>query len=387
MANTFILGAGFSVPAEFPSGQTLNQIFFKNLENNILKLSDEQWVWDEYDNSITQNGRLNTDYLNISFLLSELIETFQKETFLPFDYEEFFDWIHKDYDADLLKKSCNKVNKRLAVLDIPAYSGHLFKDPNINEYLRVQKCYSYLIADLLRRPYKRTENLKYYTRFIDSLKKDEKANIFTLNHDTLFEYLMQVNAISYSDGFSINNSMITNNEKEKMEVFNNDYNADIKLFKLHGSVDYYQFAEMKESDNGVYNYTGNYWFFKPKNYWDIHTASLIDPVTDQVIQSVNPDIKPQFLTGKSKAQMIDNHPIYKKLYSNLIDSLSTTNKLIIIGYSYRDKHINQLIKESLESRLLPIVNVNPYVRFPFRKNYSQNDIFELQNIDQLKCFT
>lgn len=383
MTTTFLLGAGFSVPAEFPSGHTLNEKFFKNLENNILMFSDGQWTWDEYDNSMAQNGRLNTDYLNISLLLSELIETFQKETFLPFDYEEFFDWIHRNFDADLIKKSCDNVNKRLASLDIPAYSGHLFKDPDINEYSSIQECYSYLIADLLRRPYKRTENLNYYSRFIESLKKDKKADIFTLNHDTLFEYLMEVSAIVYSDGFSINNSMIVNNEKEKLEVFNNDYKADITLHKLHGSINYYQFAEMKESDNGFYNYTGNYWFFKPRNYWDIHMASLIDPVTDQVIQSVNPDIKPQFLTGKSKVKVIDNHLIYKQLYKNLKDSLSVTKRLTIIGYSYRDKHINQLIKEALETSVFQIVNVNPYVTFPFRKNFSQKDVLELQYIDQL----
>jgi hypothetical protein len=382
MSTTFILGAGFSIPAEYPSGHTLNEKFFNNLENNILKFSDGQWKWDEYDNSTAQNGRLNTDYLNVSLLLSELIESFQRETFLPFDYEEFYDWINKGYDSDLINRCCSNVNKRLTAHDFSEYSGHLFKDPGINEYSSIQECYSYLIADLLSRNYKRTENLNRYSKFIESIGKEE-TNIFTLNHDTLFEYLMQSHGLDYSDGFSTDKSMIANNEKEKMEVFNNEYNAGIKLHKLHGSVDYYQFAEMKESENGVYNYTGNYWFFKARNYWNIHMANLIEPSTGEIIQSLNPDIKPQFLTGKSKLKAISDHLIYKQLYIKLKDALSNTSKLTIIGYSYRDMHINQLIKEALDANTCEIVNVNPYVSFPFRRKFSQKDILELEDMDQL----
>jgi hypothetical protein len=383
MATTFILGAGFSIPAKFPSGHSLNEKFFKNLENNILKFSNGLWTWNEYDHSTAQNGRLNLDHLNISLLLSELIEYFQKLTFLPFDYEEFYDWIHREYDDALIKQCCYEVNKRLESRKSPDYSGHLFQNPGLNEYRKIQDCYSYLIADLLGRGYKRKENANQYSQFIDSITKDAETNIFTLNHDSLLEDLMTKDKLRYSDGFSTINSRIINSENEKMPVFTNEYQNGIKLHKLHGSVDYYLFSAMKPSNNGIYYYTGDYWFFKPEKYWDIQTCKLIDQDYREVLQAVNPDIKPQFLTGKSKLGIINDHLIYKHLYSNLQNSLLTTNKLIIIGYSYRDTHINKLIKECLDINSCEIVNVNPHVSFPFRRNFSQDGITQLGLMSEL----
>lgn len=383
MATTFILGAGFSIPAEFPSGHSLNEKFFKKLENNILKFSDGRWTWNEYDPSAARNGRLNLDHLNISFLLSELIEYFQKSTFLPFDYEEFFDWIHKDYDDAIIKQCCYEVNERLNSRKSPSYSGHLFQNPGLNEYRKIQDCYSYLIADLLGRDYKKEESVNQYSQFIDSIKKDAETNIFTLNHDSLLEFLMTKNNLRYSDGFSTINSRIVNSENEKMPVFTNEYQNGIKLFKLHGSINYYLFSAMKPSENGIYYYTGDYWFFKPKKYWDLQTCKLIGQDNGEVLQVVNPDIKPQFLTGKSKLEIINNHLIYKELYDSLQKSLLTTNKLIIIGYSYRDTHVNKLIKEFLDVNSCEIVNVNPYVSFPFRRNFSQEGITQLKSMLEL----
>ncbi|MGG9970804.1 SIR2 family protein [Ferruginibacter sp. SUN002] len=383
MATSFILGAGFSVPAKYPSGHTLNEKFFKNLENNILKFSSGEWKWDEYDISTAQNGRLNWDHLNISYLLSVLIEHFQMETFMPFDYEEFYDWINKAYPEELIKKCCTTVNIRLEKDFKELPKVYLFQDPGLNEYRSVQECYSYLIADILNRPYKREENGNLYDQFIELLRKESAADIFTLNHDNLLEYLLTIRGLQYSDGFTAEGSLICNDQKKQLPVFNDVYSEAIKIHKLHGSIDYYQFSEMEQSQGGVYYDTGKYWFFKTNNYWDIHTASLINSDTKEIVQSLNPDIKPQFLTGKSKQLTISEHQIYKQLYSHLKESLATTNKLVIIGYSYRDKHINEEIKQCIENNSCEIFNVNPYVAFPFRRNYSQTNIHELDSISSL----
>ncbi len=381
MATVFILGAGFSIPAEYPSAHDLNEKFFQKVEKNVLKFSSGEWAWDEYDDVTSHNGRLNSEHLNTSYLLSELIERYQKETFLPFGYEEFYDWINKEYSSELIKTCCNQVNSRLKAEN--QHSVHFFKNPDINEYIRIQECYSYLIADILNRAYKREENSSCYTSLIKLLYREGIADVFTLNHDTLFEFLLEKNQLTYSDGFSTVDSIIANDQNEVLSVFNNHYEYPIKLYKLHGSIDYYLFSEMKQNLGGVYNRTGNYWFFKTKNHWDKHRASIISLENNEVIQSVNPDIKPQFLTGKSKLTNINEHLIYKELYTHLRNSLQKTDKLIIIGYSYRDIHINKLIKEFLKTNSCEIININPNVNFPFRRNYSQQNILNLKSLINL----
>lgn len=381
MATTFILGAGFSIPAGYPSAHNLNEKFFQKVEKNVLKFSSGEWAWDEYDDVTSHNGRLNSEHLNFSYLLSELIEHYQKESFLPFNYEEFYDWINKEYSPELIKACCDQANQRLIAEN--QHSVHLFKNPDINEYYRVQECYSYLIADILKRVYKREANATYYESFIKLLSRENIADVFTLNHDTLFEFLLEKKQLKYSDGFTTKESVIYNDQNEVLPFFSDYYQNPIRLYKLHGSVDYYQFTEMQQNPGGVYNSTGNYWFFKTKNYWDIHRASKINLDNKDIVQSVNPDIKPQFLSGKSKLTNINEHLIYKKLYSHLRNSLKETDKLIIIGYSYQDIHINKLIKEFLATNTCSIININPNVIFPFRRNYSQENIFHLDSLKDL----
>ncbi len=381
MPTTFILGAGFSMNAEYPSGQALNEKFSNNVEKKILKFSEGSWSWDEYGKAESNNGRLNKDHLNISYLLSELTSSFQEEFCMPFNYEEFFDFLNRDYSADFLKSACLKVNERLILENIS--QGHLFTEPNINEYLRVQDAYVYLIADLLIRPYKRKENLHVYDSFINRIKADSNCNIFSLNHDLLLEYILSRNSLSYSDGFDTNH-IIVNENLENLPVFSNKYDDGIRLHKLHGSVDYYRFSEMSHSQGtNIYNYTDKYFFFKTTNHDDKNHASLINPDTRKIIQDVNPDIKPQFLTGKSKLSGIENHAIYSKLYQRLEISLEKSDKIIIIGYSYQDKHINKLILKTINTNNCEIINVNPYTQFPFRRNYSYKNIHNLKEIGLL----
>ncbi|MCA0381489.1 MAG: SIR2 family protein [Bacteroidetes bacterium] len=382
MAITFLLGAGFSMEANYPSAHALNEKFFTNVENKLLKFSSGEWMWDEYDEVTSHNGKLNTDYLNVSYLHSELIDVFQKTTFQPFDYEVYYDWIFQnDFSISIIKECCQRVNQRLKKTYKSISDDFLFSDPGVNELNKIRESYVYLIADLLRRPYDREINSNHYNAFINCISGIE-SNIFTLNHDTLLEHLFAKNNIKYSDGFSSNESILVNVEKNPLTVFTNSFEEKTRLHKLHGSIDYYRFQELSQS-NGVYYDTSNYWFFKPSTYWEKHIVSKIDPTNQKIIQSLNPDIKPQFLTGKSKSEKMSNHLIYKNLYTRFKNSLRSTEKLIIIGYSFRDNHINELLIHFLSVNTCPIVNINPYVSFPFRRNYSKLNITELKSIRSL----
>jgi len=51
--------------------------------------------------------------------------------------------------------------------------------------------------------------------------------------------------------------------------------------------------------------------------------------------------------GKNKREMIEKEPLLKKYYEYFSDSLNNSKKLLIIGYSFLDKHINEIIRDGV----------------------------------------
>ncbi len=381
MKTVFLLGAGFSIPADFPSGQKLNERFFNDVENKILRHSSGEWQWDEHGAIVGHNGRLNSDYLRNSYLLSELVEQFQKENHSVFDYEIFYDWfLSKWNNIEFMQECCEIVNDRLKGKVIEK-SSHFFGKVTINQYIDFDKCYNHLIADLLDRSYKRDERLHLYEKFAYLIQRNE-TDIFTLNHDLLIDYILKKYDIPFSDGFTEVDSCIVGYENNPLPIFTNEYEEKIRLFKLHGSIDYFLFREANQTYN-QYDLTGNYYFFKTRNYHDKHDAKRIDLATGKVVQDFNFEITPQFLTGKSKLEVINDHLIYAPMFENLKKSLSTAEKVIVIGYSYGDPHINTVLKQAIDGFKFELVNVNPYVEFPFRKDYKRDFVKELKSITDL----
>ena len=385
MANlNVLLGAGFSAPAGYPTGGLLNQKFFVNMEDKMLRMSSGEWVWDDYDDATSNNGRLNYKYLNISYLLSEFVEMYQQEYFKVFNYEEFYDWFKELYgNQELIEKLSEKVNARLRNdFGIDDTSEHIIKDPNINQYRNVYESFNYLIGDLLGRNYKRETKKSEYKPILDFFKEFENVNIFTLNHDLLMEYLLYENSVNFSDGFSSLNSIITGQNNEKLEVFINSFPEKVKLFKLHGSVNYYCFEEIVQ-DGMLSRRTDNYWFFKPNSYHNKHYAKRINPVTNEIIQQWNWNTVPQFLTGKNKKDFLTNQNFYKDIYKTYINSFENCDTLLIHGYSFSDLHINSVIKNSLDKYEFKIININRSRTFPFRKNYSTDFVKDIKSIAEL----
>jgi len=72
------------------------------------------------------------------------------------------------------------------------------------------------------------------------------------------------------------------------------------------------------------------------------------------------------------------------MYERFNESFKEINVLYIIGYSYRDTHINKIIKEALDKYDFQVVNVNPDIDFPFRKKYLQENV---NNIKDVNCLS
>jgi len=62
--------------------------------------------------------------------------------------------------------------------------------------------------------------------------------------------------------------------------------------------------------------------------------------------------------GKNKREMIAREPMLRKYYEYFGDELKSGKKLLIIGYSFLDKHINEMVRDGVEKGLkLFIVDV------------------------------
>ena len=368
MANlNILLGAGFSVPAGFPTGYQLNQKFLNDVKNNLLKMSSSEWFFDEHSDAYSNNGKLNTDYLKISYLLTEFINKFNSESESDFDYEEFYDWFNENFNNQaLLEELSEKANSHIKEdHNFKENSAHYINSPDINQYNMLYDCFNHLIGDLLGRAYQKRETKNQYEKIIETFKEYDGVNIFTLNHDLLMEYLLKEFNLKYSSGFSAENSFITGDDNNKIEIFDKEsYTEKVKLFKTHGSIDNYLFEELVVN-KGISNRTGKYWFFKPKSYDDKHFAKRINLKTGETVQQYNWNVIPQFLTGKNKKELFTDDNYYQFVFEKFKASFKDCDKLIIIGYSYGDSHINEIIEECVELFDIEIVNINPSKTFPF----------------------
>ncbi len=77
---------------------------------------------------------------------------------------------------------------------------------------------------------------------------------------------------------------------------------------------------------------------------------------------VNWDIVPKIVTGKNKKLNIERDKMFRVLYKNFVENISKLEKLIIVGYSFSDPHINEVI-ENFKFEIPEIISINPENNF------------------------
>jgi len=186
------------------------------------------------------------------------------------------------------------------------------------------------------------QKLKGFTTFLNKqLTECEKGYVFTLNYDLLSEAILledigsskitdfcsMSGKYSGSDIYKYDFDPAMNEEK-----YGEDYtNAKVELHHLHGSLSLF------------YDYKRNK-TIKFKNE-DI----LINDIYKK-IHIENWTLYPAIITGGGKSLKVTEYPF--EFYYRSFKDVSTYgkyNKLFIVGYSFRDEHINDLIKRWAKS--------------------------------------
>lgn len=160
--------------------------------------------------------------------------------------------------------------------------------------------------------------------------KYSRAKIFTLNYDLLFEKAASKGGYVVIDGFSFNTPRVFNGTNFDYDIVTRNTNKAISeesffpkvfhLYKIHGSLD-----------------------------WE----RINDGECDFFIKADNPAIPVMIYPSNSKYEASYEQP-YFEMISRFQQELRSKNiLLIVIGFSFYDKHIKAMIDEAL--------NVNPSI--------------------------
>ena len=160
---------------------------------------------------------------------------------------------------------------------------------------------------------------------------DEKLDLFTLNHDLIMEDYLATKGICYTDGFYPNQDKLHYFDFKKFWQSSDE----VRLVKLHGSIDRY--------------------------YHNQSMIKVTDPryINDPGSNGFSDNFVPSVLSGKIVKMLDYSKPIHADLYGYFRVKLATEiSKLIVVGYGFGDKGINNAIiswfKQNNHNRLLVI---------------------------------
>jgi hypothetical protein len=159
----------------------------------------------------------------------------------------------------------------------------------------------------------------YHERFLARLASsgsEKPIDIFTLNYDTVLEASLESQALRYTDGF-----VGSENSYFEPAIFEHvpPKSAFFRLCKLHGSVNW-----VRDEDERVRR--------KPGALLGDTPRAVVYPAEQKYLQT--------------------QYGIYETLMTRFRDRLRSpdkNNKLVILGYSFSDEHVNVAIEDGIRS--------------------------------------
>lgn len=344
---SILLGAGFSVNKGYPTANQLN--------NKITDLRDADFcIASQGSFCFLEEGQKDpydwSDYYMYKLFSLGLIKFYADRH--DFNYEEFYDF-YKGLDAgnkdEEFEEFCNTFRAKFAV-----------EIDNSNLLGQHDKIFNQMISAFLvdRHGNKFYEPVSYtgatyegYTGFLRCLqqwKKDHIVHIHTLNHDLFFESLNSSTWLEgeLTDGFIEIGSPfygeIEGGSKVRLPYFSKDYESNLRLYKLHGSLDQYPFHIR---DKGIDSYI--------KIKYGVGITDLYKEVLDNEtgkLDYINDFINyfPDFLSGTTSKILRYRDPIYYEyIFRQFEENLEKSDCLIAIGYGGGDSEINNIIDRHL----------------------------------------
>lgn len=357
----FLIGSGFSVPCEMPTGKQLNDFIF-NIDKEAITFDYSGKLATSRDGS---KHSIRSLFENCRGFCSLAMKEYARTN--KFDYERFYDFINSD---GIYAQQYQKLAKPFLSL-FSDYHQLVFNMMNV---------YTQIIEHELKHERKTeiqegefaSEKFKSYelfAKYLSKLAQKYIVDVFSLNHDFLLENLARTNWINegISDGFHNYRSkyygeLERNGVKYdcRLEEYKGYYDAAIRLYKLHGSLDYLMFKRQDE-----------YGYFTTDKMIKVPYGIAIDATKKQRNHKLGYDqdwteYHPDFLSGTMSKITHYKDSFYKKLFKLFEKNLKKAETLIVIGYGGGDSRINQYILKNFDFRTKPSFVIDPF--------FDKNDI-------------
>ena len=185
-------------------------------------------------------------------------------------------------------------------------------------------------------------HLNFFRRF-QGQSYSSIRDIFSLNYDTLLEACFEELKLPYTDGFRGSENAYF---ESRLFDISPSYGTFFKLFKLHGSINW-----IRDNDDTVRR--------RPTNQIGDEERVVLYPTEQKYIQT--------------------QYGIYETLlgyFRKRLKENRQNNKLVVLGYSFNDEHINVAIVDSI---LAPESNLTVYA-FVGPENDQETQIKQLSEM-------
>ena len=322
MKTAILLGAGSSVPAGFPSTESLTEQILSG--SGIRRYTDGTY---------SINDNLQTD--EKSAYVNRVIQHIHRQVdryFIKMEYTQK----HANYENVyyIIDQACDEKSGESENPAIHDYMNSLWKDieplakeaeMEYKDLLEESRNY---IADVvwgsLNHPACSPDHLKALEA---ACKFDLVSSISTLCHDTHVETHLEAQGISLEDGFS--------EEELGVRYWSNDFSSSDKIpfLKLHGSVNWFR-LRLDSSESFYDDRIGI-----PLDEDHEHTKGK-----DGQFQ-ISLDGRPLLLIGTFNKIPDYTRGIFRVLHHQFHQTLLKPDQLLVCGYSFGDKGINARIIE------------------------------------------
>lgn len=386
---SFLLGSGFSYDEGIPGLAEIGKKFVQTKANDIYLGSDQKAAFlrsgaKDPNGWFPDNVIARTFFEDfIKFYCNNVIDSTDN-----FNYEQFIDYFYypaKNRDLPLeLKDFLNQFRVKYSL------EGQ-FGNDTTNLLFRFYNIFSQLLAlQLYKAQYFVDATYCGYPKYgpfigflSRQLKQGIKVNVHSLNHDMLFDFLGSNQELLwqyYCDGFERNDSPylgelnikvqdVTKSYKVKLKYYTGNYNKQLCFYKLHGSIDTYVFnLDNQNADRTrIKTDLGISEFYK-----EFKNAETGKTELQRGFQNVYPD----FLSGTSYKLRFYKDPYYEQIHNLFKENISKSDFLIVIGYGFKDKGINEMIEQCFLKNKKNMIVIDPYPNYSFLSGIKSIKIIE-----------
>ena len=348
---SFLVGSGASIPAKMPSVKQITERVLSGASVRRHTAGNYDFGQPLYAHTGISDEYVPRVVIFLKRLSVEIERYYSSDHDRAVNYEDLFYVASQIHDSEMGEYD-NPIVQAFIEKIMPDIKPHLVEEKNEIrrqwELHEIAEEATHYIHDIVWR-FLCTEpaDLDYLDCVRDACTghKARTVDIFTLNHDTVIERYLDACGMKYTDGFG---QPIYGVRYWSPNVFQDASHA-VRLFKLHGSVNWFLFqphaSSWRNEPVGI-PLNEDYWHTKNKN------GELQRPV----------DGRPMLLAGTFNKMLQYTRGIYADLYFQMYRALPETELLIVCGYGFGDKGINTRLVEwaySSERNTMAIIHADP----------------------------